>query len=85
MFGFTLALFSQAIGSSFFYISSVFVGAAVGGFWILVPIIIVQYLSTKYFEILWGIVISVNLLGVFTFDKIFMWIADKEAPTDIGT
>lgn len=36
-------------------------------------------------ETLWGMVITINLLGVFVFDKVFMWIGDKEEPDEIGT
>ena len=85
MLGFSIALLTQPVGVTFFYISSGLIGAAVGGYWVILPQIILSDVSKKWFEILFGFVININLLGVFVFDKLFMWIDDKEEPYEIGT
>jgi len=85
MVGFGLALLSEPVSPVFFYISSFLIGSAVGIFWVVVPQIIINEGGTKFFQTLWGIVIFINILGVFVFDKTFMWIGDKEEPYEIGT
>lgn len=85
MFGFAIALLTEPAGGAFFYIASLFIGGAVGAIWVVVPQIILNEGGTKVFETLWGMVISINLLGVFAFDKVFMWIGDKEEPYEVGT
>ncbi|CAI2363804.1 unnamed protein product [Moneuplotes crassus] len=84
MIGFIFALLSQPVGATFFYISAFVIGGSVGAFWVIVPLIIYQEKGVRNFEILWGIVITINVLGVLVFDKTFMWVGDKEEPYEIG-
>lgn len=84
MIGFSLALLSKPVGFMFFYTSSFIIGGAVGGFWVIAPLIILHETGTNTFEVLWGIVISLNVMGVLVFDKFFMWIGDKEEPYEVG-
>jgi len=84
MLGFGIALLTQPVSAAFFYISSFIVGGAVGAFWVIAPLIIIQETGTSTFEVLWGIVTSVNVLGVLLFDKTFMIIGGKEEPYEVG-
>ena len=84
MFGFGIALLSQPIAPIFFYISSFFIGGSVGSYWTIVPQIILLEWGKKGFEILWGTLVFVNVLGVLLFDKFFMWIDNKEEPYEVG-
>mmetsp|Transcript_30257 Transcript_30257/g.26821 ORF Transcript_30257/g.26821 Transcript_30257/m.26821 type:complete len:135 (+) Transcript_30257:742-1146(+) len=84
MLGFSLALLTEPAGSMFFYLSSFIIGGSVGAFWVIAPLIIIQETGTSTFEVLWGIVISINVLGVLVFDKTFMIIGEKEEPYEVG-
>ena len=85
MLGFSIALLSESCGIAFFFISSILIGASVGGFWVVLPQVILADMNKNSFEIIWGFVININLIGVFVFDKIFMYVDDKKEPLEIGT
>lgn len=85
MLGFSIALLGHPVGVTFFFVASILIGAAVGCFWVVLPQILISDMNKEWFELLWGFVININLLGVFVFDRLFMWIDDKTEPYEIGT
>lgn len=85
MVGFGLVFLAEPWGPFFFYLSSFFVGASVGGWWVIVPQIILDDAGPKSFETLWGLTLTVNVAGFFAFEKLFMWINEKTEPGEVGT
>lgn len=85
------AAFSGAVGFGFvflgessdfwFYLSAFLIGAAVGGWWVIVPQIIVDDAGPKSFEFLWGLTLTVNCAGLFCFERFFYWINEKLEPS----
>lgn len=83
MVGFGL-VFLATNGDFWFYLSAFFVGAAVGGWWVIVPQIIVDDAGPKSFEFLWGLTLTVNCAGLFWFERFFYWINEKTEPSTPG-
>jgi len=68
----------------FFYASAFFVGAGTGGWWVIVPQIIIDDAGPKSFESVWGLTLTVNAFGIFAFERLYWWISEKTEPTEIG-
>lgn len=78
--GFCLAFLAE--GSDFwFYLSAFFIGVALGGWWVIVPQIIVDDAGPRSFESLWGLTLTVNVAGLFVFERFFYWINEKTEPS----
>lgn len=58
------------------YIATGLIGLASGGWWVIVPQIILNDLGTHYFETLWGITLNFNIIGMYIFDKSYYWLAN---------
>ena len=84
MVGFAL-VFLSSTNDVFFYASAFFVGAGTGGWWIIVPQIILDDAGPKNFEALWGSTLTVNALGMFCFERFFYFMAGKAEASDKGT
>lgn len=61
-----------------FYIAGFLIGGAVGGWWVIVPQIILDDAGPKSYETLWGFTLTMNVLGMFAFDQFFNLINGKE-------
>ena len=83
--GFALVFLAASYGSFWFWLSSFFVGAAVGGWWVIVPQIILDDHGPRNFETLWGFTLTFNFLGMFAFERFFMWIDEKTEPKSTGS
>ena len=83
MAGFGLVFLAET-NDIFYYASAFFVGAGTGGWWIIVPQIILDDAGPKSYESLWGMVLTVNAFGIFCFDRFFWWISEKTEPTEPG-
>ena len=83
MVGFGL-VFLSSTNAIFFYASAFFIGAGTGGWWVIVPQIIIDDAGPKSFESLWGLTLTVNAAGVFVFERLFWWISEKTEPTEPG-
>lgn len=83
MAGFALVFLSQT-NDIFYYLSAFFIGAGTGGWWVIVPQIILDDAGPKSFESLWGMTLTVNAAGMFVFERFFWWVADKTEPTKPG-
>mmetsp|Transcript_14083 Transcript_14083/g.15742 ORF Transcript_14083/g.15742 Transcript_14083/m.15742 type:complete len:551 (-) Transcript_14083:41-1693(-) len=84
MLGFGLVFLSET-NDIFFYASAFFVGAGTGGWWVIVPQIILDDAGPKSFESLWGLTLTVNAAGIFVFERLFWWISEKTEPTEAGS
>lgn len=84
MLGFALVFLSET-NELFFYASAFFIGAGTGGWWVIVPQIILDDAGPKSFESLWGLTLTVNAAGIFVFDRFFWWISEKTEPTEPGS
>jgi hypothetical protein len=84
MVGFAL-VFLSASNPSFFYLSAFFVGAGVGGWYVIVPQIVLDDAGPKSFEALWGSALTFNVFGMFTFERFFYYMAGKTEQADKGT
>ena len=84
MVGFGL-VFLSSTNDVFFYASAFFVGAGTGGWWVIVPQIIIDDSGPKSFESLWGLTLTVNAVGIFAFERLFWWISEKVEPTEAGS
>jgi len=68
-----------------FYISGFLIGTSVGGWWVIVPQIILDDAGPRSFESLWGVTITFNALGLLAADGLFVLINGKEeagSPSD---
>ena len=83
MVGFGLVFLSET-NSIFFYASAFCVGAGTGGWWIIVPQIILDDAGPKSYESLWGMTLTINAVGMFCFDRLFWWISEKSEATQPG-
>lgn len=83
MVGFGLVFLAES-NDVFFYISAFLVGAGTGGWWVIVPQIIIDDAGPKSFETLWGLTLTVNAAGIFAFDRLFWWISEKTETTESG-
>ncbi|CAI2359235.1 unnamed protein product [Moneuplotes crassus] len=83
MAGFALVFLSQT-NDFFYYLSAFFIGAGTGGWWVVVPQIILDDAGPKSFESLWGMTLSLNSFGMFVFDRFFWWVSQKTEPTKPG-
>lgn len=81
MTGFALTFLAES-GDAFFWISGFFVGAGCGGWWTIVPQIILDDAGKTSFEGLWGLTLSVNAVGFFAFERLFYWISEKTEPSE---
>jgi hypothetical protein len=91
----TLAAFSSCIGfslvflavnyPSFFYFSSFFVGAGVGGWYVVVPQLVLDDAGPKSFSSIWGAMLTFNAFGMFCFERFFYYMAGKTEQSDRGT
>lgn len=79
--GFGLVFLADSYGVVWYYFSSFFVGAGVGGWWVIVPQLVLDDAGPRNFESLWGITLSVNAVGMFAFDFFFEWISEKTEPS----
>lgn len=79
MLGFTL-VFAAESSEFWFFLSAFFVGAGIGGWWVIVPQIITDDAGPRSFESLWGLAIQVNVFGLFCFERLFAFISDKAEP-----
>lgn len=61
MAGFTFVFLANSYGGFWLYLSAFFVGAATGGWWVIVPQIILDDAGPSSFESLWGFTLSVNV------------------------
>ena len=61
-----------------FYLAGFLIGGAVGGWWVIVPQLILDDAGPKSFETLWGMTLTMNVLGMFAFDQFFVLINGKE-------
>ncbi len=84
MVGFGLVFLSQT-NSIFYYLSAFFVGAGTGGWWVIVPQIILDDAGPKSFESLWGMTLTLNAVGMFAFDRFFWFISEKSEATQPGS
>lgn len=84
MVGFAL-VFLSSTNETFFYFSAFFVGAGTGGWYIIVPQILLDDAGPKSFEALWGSTLSFNALGMFAFERLFYFVAGKGQQSDKGT
>lgn len=84
MVGFAL-VFLSGTNDTFFYMSAFFVGAGTGGWYVIVPQIILDDAGPKSFEALWGSTLTVNALGMFAFERLFYLVAGKSEASDKGT
>jgi hypothetical protein len=82
--GFALVFLSES-NPSFFYLSAFFVGAGVGGWYVMVPQIILDDAGPKSFEAIWGASLTFNVLGMFAFERFFYYMAGKTEQSDKGT
>ena len=78
--GFSLVFLAES-NDFWFYLSAFFIGAAVGGWWVIVPQIISDDAGPKSFESLWGLTLTVNVFGLFVFERFFTWISEKAEPS----
>lgn len=72
--GFGLILLTEAIGTSFLYIGTVFIGIGAGLFWVIVPSIVMEDAGENNFGLNWGLTLFVNALGMLLFGEFFDWI-----------
>jgi MFS family permease len=79
--GFTFVFLANSYGGFWLFLSAFFVGAATGGWWIIVPQIILDDAGPTSFESLWGFTLSVNVGGMFAFERFFYWINQKADPS----
>ena len=79
--GFTFVFLANSYGGFWLFLSTFFVGAATGGWWIIVPQIILDDAGPSSFESLWGFTLSVNVGGMFAFERFFYWINKKIEPS----
>jgi hypothetical protein len=61
-----------------FYISGFLIGTSVGGWWVIVPQIILDDAGPRSFESLWGVTITFNALGLLAADGLFVLVNGKE-------
>jgi hypothetical protein len=90
-----IAAFTGMVGFAFvflgdradiwFYIAGFLIGGAVGGWWVIVPQIILDDAGPKSYETLWGFALTMNVLGMFAFDRLFVLINGKEEPGSPST
>lgn len=78
--GFGLVFLADAYGVFWFYLSAFFVGAGFGGWWVIVPQLVIDDAGPRNFESLWGLSLTVNAAGYFAFDNLFTWISEKAEP-----
>ncbi|CAI2364988.1 unnamed protein product [Moneuplotes crassus] len=81
--GFAL-VFLSVTNDFFYYMSAFFVGAGTGGFWVVVPQLVLDDAGPKSFKSLWGFTLSVNAAGMFIFDAFFWWVSEKTDPDKAG-
>jgi hypothetical protein len=91
----SVAAFSSAVGfaltflsvsyPSFFYFSAFFVGAGVGGWYVIVPQLVLDDAGPRSFEAVWGATLTFNVLGMFAFERFFYYMAGKTEQSDTGT
>lgn len=81
MIGFILILLTNSCGVFCLLFSSILIGAATGGWWVIAPLIILDELGTNSLDILWGLVMLVNASGYFFFERLFYWINQKQEPS----
>ena len=79
--GFTFVFLANSYGGFSLFLLAFFVGAATGGWWIIVPQIILDDAGPSSFESLWGFTLSVNVGGMFAFERFFYWINKKIEPS----
>jgi len=79
MVGFVLVFASES-NDFWFYLSAFFIGAGIGGWWVIVPQIITDDAGPRSFESLWGLTLTVNAAGLFCFGRLFSWISEKAEP-----
>jgi hypothetical protein len=84
MTGFIL-VFLSASYPNLYYMSAFFVGAGVGGWYVIVPQIVLDDAGPKSFEALWGSTLTFNVLGMFCFERFFYYMAGKTEQSDKGT
>jgi len=80
--GFGFVFLADAYGEFWFYLSSFFVGAGVGGWWVIVPQLILDDAGPRSFESLWGMTLTVNAAGWLAFDQLFEYVSDKTQPSE---
>jgi hypothetical protein len=61
MAGFGFVFLANSYGGFWLYLSAFFIGAATGGWWIIVPQIILDDAGPTSFESLWGFTLSINV------------------------
>lgn len=81
MAGFGFVFLANTYGGFWLFLSSFFIGAATGGWWVIVPQIILDDAGPNSFESLWGLTLSVNIGGFFAFERLFYWINEKTEPS----
>jgi hypothetical protein len=82
--GFGFVFLADGYGVFWFYLSAFFVGAGTGGWWVIVPQLILDDAGPKNFESLWGIALTVNAFGIFAFEQLFEWISEKAEPATVS-
>lgn len=83
MVGFGFVFLSET-NDFFYYLSAFFVGAGTGGWWVIVPQILLDDAGPRSFESLWGMILTVNAAGIFVFERFFWFISEKTEPTEPG-
>lgn len=78
-FGF---IFLAANGDFWFYLASFFIGAGVGGWWVVAPQILLDDAGKRSFEGLWGWILTTNAFGMFCFEMLFKWVSEKTEPSE---
>lgn len=80
MAGFCIAFLAES-SDFWFYLSAFLIGVGLGGWWVLVPQIVVDDAGPRSFESLWGLTLTVNVAGMFVFERFFYWINEKTEPS----
>ena len=80
--GFGFVFLADGYGEFWFYLSAFFVGGGVGGWWVIVPQLILDDQGPRNFESLWGISLTVIAAGWFSFEQLFDFISEKTTPSE---